>query len=86
VIVSFRRERADLSRNPHSVGAAGYRGSMTKTDHPTREEVEAQRAAILQSLGLTAAELAERAESGELVGEEWLAWAEVRELGYLLGE
>ena len=59
---------------------------MTKTDHPTREEVAAQREQILAVVGLSADELARRAEAGELVGEEWLAWAEVEELGYLLGE
>lgn len=59
---------------------------MTTTEFPTREEVKAQRDQILDSLGVTADELAERAAAGELVGEEWLAWAEVRELGYLLGE
>lgn len=59
---------------------------MTTTDHPTREEIEAQRDQILRTLGLTLDQLAERATSGELVGEEWLAWAEVEELGYLLDE
>lgn len=59
---------------------------MTRTDHPTREEVAAQRNEILNALGVTAEELGRRAEAGELVGEEWLAWAEVEELGYLLGE
>lgn len=59
---------------------------MTRTDHPTREEIEAQRQQILRNLGLTADQLAERAKAGELVGEEWLAWAEVEELGYLLDE
>jgi hypothetical protein len=59
---------------------------MTRIDHPTREQVHAQRAEILDRLGVTADELARRAEAGELVGEEWLAWAEVEELGYLLGE
>ncbi|MGN6130963.1 MAG: hypothetical protein ACTHOK_11545 [Nocardioidaceae bacterium] len=59
---------------------------MTRTDHPSREEVRAQRDAILASLHMTAEELAERAEAGELVGEEWTAWSEVTELGYLLGE
>ncbi|NYD58840.1 hypothetical protein BKA08_003078 [Nocardioides marinisabuli] len=59
---------------------------MTTIDHPTREEVQRQRDAILNAVGLSAEELAERAASGELVGEEWSAWAEVEELGYLLGE
>lgn len=59
---------------------------MTTMEHPTRDEITAQRDQILHALGLTADELAERAAAGELVGEEWLAWAEVEELGYLLGE
>ena len=59
---------------------------MTTIDHPTREEVQARRDAILRYLGLSAEELARRAAAGELVAEEWSAWAEVEELGYLLGE
>jgi hypothetical protein len=59
---------------------------MTKTDHPSREDVERQRAAVLARLGVTADELSRRARDGELVGDEWSAWAEVEELGYLLGE
>lgn len=59
---------------------------MTTIDHPTRDEVRAQRDAILARLGVTFDELARMAAVGELVGEEWIAWAEVEELGYLLGE
>jgi hypothetical protein len=59
---------------------------MTTIDHPTRDEVRAQRDAILARLGVTFDELARMAAAGELVGEEWVAWAEVEELGYLLSE
>lgn len=59
---------------------------MTIVDHPSRSDVQAQRDAILEELGLTFDELERRARAGELVGEEWLAWAEVQELGYLLGD
>lgn len=68
------------------VGVTVYCDGMTKTEHTTREQVESQRAAILNRLGVTLDELSERADAGELVGDEWLAWAEVSELTYLLGE
>ncbi|WP_344046752.1 hypothetical protein [Nocardioides panacihumi] len=59
---------------------------MTKTDFPTRERMEDRRSEILADLGISVEELVRRAEEGELVGDEWLAWAEIEELGYLLGE
>jgi hypothetical protein len=59
---------------------------MTRTEHITRDQVERQRAAILARLGLSAEELQRRAGAGELVGDEWLAWAEVIDLTFLLGE
>ncbi|WP_121033043.1 hypothetical protein [Terracoccus luteus] len=59
---------------------------MTAIDHPTRAELRAQIDAILARLGLTFDELRRMAAAGELVGEEWVAWAEVEELGYLLDE
>jgi hypothetical protein len=59
---------------------------MTIVEHPSRKEVRAHRDAILTSLGLTIEELEQRAAAGELVGEEWVAWAAVEELGYLLGD
>ncbi|GAA1970068.1 hypothetical protein GCM10009798_33470 [Nocardioides panacihumi] len=68
------------------VGAARYRVAMTKTDFPTRERMEDRRSEILADLGISVEELVRRAEEGELVGDEWLAWAEIEELGYLLGE
>lgn len=59
---------------------------MTTVEHPTREDVRAHRDAILRALGVTTEELAARAAAGELVGEEWVAWAEVEELGFLIEE
>lgn len=59
---------------------------MTTIDHPTRDDVRAQRDAILVRLGVTLDELTHMAAAGELVGEEWVAWAEVEDLGYLIGE
>lgn len=61
-------------------------GSMTTVQHLRREDVESRRNAILRDLGVSAEELAERAAAGGLVGEEWVAWAEVEELGYLLDD
>lgn len=68
------------------VGVWAYGLLMTAIDHPTREDVSAQIDLILSRLGVTFDELKRMASDGELVGEEWVAWAEVEELGYLLHE
>lgn len=73
-------------RLPRAVGLAVYCDRMTRTEHLTREQVEHQRAAILSRLGISPEELERRAQAGELVGDEWLAWAEVSDLTFLLGE
>lgn len=57
---------------------------MTIVRELTRDDLTARRDEILRSVGLNSAELEEKAESGGLVGEEWSAWAEVREITYLL--
>lgn len=51
-----------------------------KVTYPTREELEAKRDAILTAYPL----LAEHADQGSLVGEEWVAWAELGEIEWLL--
>src|SRR4051794_27651199 len=82
--VRYRPRSADNSRG--CVRGRSYCVPMTIVEHPSREKVRAHRDAILESLGLTRKQLEERAHAGELVGEEWVAWAEVEELGYLLGD
>lgn len=53
---------------------------------PSRDEVKIQRAKILADLGLTLAELREKADAGRLAGEQWAAWAEIDALNFLLGD
>lgn len=55
--------------------------ARVKVTYPTREELEAKRGAILAAHPL----LAEYAEQGSLVGEEWAAWAELGDIEWLLG-
>jgi hypothetical protein len=76
----------DLVQIPLGVVPAVYGVCMTRTEHLTRDQVERQRADILARLELSAEELDRRGEAGELVGDEWLAWAEVNDLTFLLGE
>jgi len=59
---------------------------MTIVETPSRDELEARKAAILQDLGMSAAELRNAAAHGGLVGAEWSAWSEVRDLDFLLGD
>jgi hypothetical protein len=51
----------------------------------TARDLEVRRAAILERLGMTYGELAARAESRSLAGDEWAAWEEIREIEFLLG-
>lgn len=58
---------------------------MTIVHEPTREQLLARRAAILERLGLTAEEFAARVGAGALVGAEWDALSELENIGFLLG-
>lgn len=59
---------------------------MTVVDSPSRDELEALRIAILDGIGLSAEELQAKADRGGLVGEEWSAWADVRDVDFLLND
>jgi hypothetical protein len=59
---------------------------MSRVTEVSRSELEARRAAILDTLGLTMSQLYERAEAGALVAEEWEAWQTLRDILYLLGD
>lgn len=48
------------------------------------EELEARRTEILDELGMTYEELAAKADNRSLIGEEWTAWEEIREIDFLL--
>jgi hypothetical protein len=57
----------------------------TKVRKVTTEDLTERRAAILQELGITDAELRAKVEGGGLVGREWSAWSEIEDIDYLLG-
>jgi hypothetical protein len=59
---------------------------VTRVREVTREELERRKQAILSRVGVTYDELAERAERYSLVGDEWSAWSELREIGFLLDD
>lgn len=59
---------------------------MIRVREVTREELEHRKRAILSRLGMTYDELAERAERYSLVGDEWSAWSELGEIGFLLDD
>jgi hypothetical protein len=49
----------------------------------TNGELDERRQAILNRVGLTYEELAQRATARSLAGEEWAAWDEIREIDFL---
>ncbi len=56
---------------------------MPHVQELTAEELDARREEILRQLGLSYEELASRAEARSLVGDEWAAWEEIREIDFL---
>jgi hypothetical protein len=46
-------------------------------------DLNARRRAILTRIGMTYEELAAKAEARSLIGDEWAAWEEIRELDFL---
>lgn len=57
---------------------------MPHVQELTAQELEARREEILRQLGLSYEQLAGRAEARSLVGDEWAAWEEIREIDFLL--
>jgi hypothetical protein len=47
------------------------------------KELDARRAEILRRVGLSYEELARRAAARSLVGDEWAAWDEIRQIDFL---
>lgn len=47
------------------------------------EELARRREAILERVGMSYDELAEKAAARSLVGDEWAAWEEIREIDFL---
>ena len=56
---------------------------MPHVQELTAQELNDRRQAILNRVGLTYEELAERAAARSLVGDEWVAWDEIREIDFL---
>jgi hypothetical protein len=51
----------------------------------TASDLEERMAAILRRVGMSYEEIAKRAESRSLAGDEWAAWEEIGEIEFLLG-
>ncbi len=56
---------------------------MTHVQDVTRRDLNKRRKAILDRIGMSYDELASRAATRSLVGDEWTAWEEIRELDFL---
>ena len=56
---------------------------MPRAQEVTLEQLEERRRAILKQVGMTYAELARKARAHALVGDEWAAWDEIREIDFL---
>jgi hypothetical protein len=56
---------------------------MPRVQEVTLRELDARRKAILKRVGMTYKELAGKAANRSLVGDEWAAWEEIREIDFL---
>jgi hypothetical protein len=52
---------------------------------PSRSDLEARRARLLDRIGMTRKELEQEAESGALTGEQIWIWEDIRSIEFLLG-
>lgn len=59
---------------------------MSRVVTVSREELEDRRRSILSGVGLSCEELRDRAASSTLIGDEWEAWQELRDVEFLLGD
>ncbi len=59
---------------------------MTRVVEVSREDLEDRRSTILQRLDASLEDLRDRADRGALVGEEWQAWQELRDIAFLLDD
>jgi len=58
---------------------------MPHVQELTLEQLEERRKAILARVGMSYADLARKARAHALVGDEWAAWDEIREIDFLKG-
>lgn len=56
---------------------------MTRVQNVTNRDLDKRRKQILTDIGMSYEELAARAASRSLVGDEWAAWEEIREIEFL---
>jgi hypothetical protein len=56
---------------------------MTRVQKMTRRDLDRRRKQILADIGMSYEQLAARAASRSLVGDEWAAWEEIREIEFL---
>ena len=56
---------------------------MTRVQNVTRRDLDKRRKQILAGIGMSYEELAARAASRSLIGDEWAAWEEIREIEFL---
>jgi hypothetical protein len=56
---------------------------MTHVQNVTLRDLNKRRKAILDDLGMTYEELAAKAATRSLIGDEWAAWDEIREIDFL---
>lgn len=56
---------------------------MPEVQDLTLSELDERRRGILERLGMTYEELADKATARSLVGNEWAAWEELREIDFL---
>lgn len=64
----------------------GGRFTVTRLREVSRDDLLARRRALLDRLDVALEELRGRAADGLLVGDEWMAWDELQEIDFLLGD
>lgn len=56
---------------------------MTCVQNVSRRDLEKRRRQILADIGMSYEDLAAKAAARSLVGDEWAAWEEIREIDFL---
>ena len=56
---------------------------MTRVQNVTLRDLDKRRKQILDGIGMSYEELAAKAAARSLVGDEWAAWEEIREIDFL---
>ena len=56
---------------------------MTRVQNVTRGDLDKRRRQVLDAIGMSYEELAAKAATRSLIGDEWAAWEEIREIDFL---